>query len=141
MRAGIIWNQLAWGEFYTGRTCSVSCINFLVRFSSQHTAVQLQNLVCLAAYPLALHWEDGLHTFTECVSAPSRLAKGDKREIVVIFGRIDNGQFFFPIKVLLLRHLLSQPQNRCFIGHCWLCFCFENFETLLKEERGREKNP
>lgn len=46
-------------------------------------------------YPPALPWEDGLHTFTQCAFCPSRLAKRDQRGIVVIFGRIDNCQFFF----------------------------------------------
>lgn len=37
---------------------------------------------------------------------------------------------------------LPQALNRCFHEHCWLYFCFEKFETFLKEERSwGKKNP
>lgn len=107
LRLEVLWGQesyfllplelLVWGEFYMGRACSVSCIDLLVRFSPH---LQLFSFEILYVLKLIL-WP--LPGKMDCIPSQSVLPtppggqREKKREIMVIFARINNCQYFFPM--------------------------------------------
>lgn len=150
LRLEVLWGQgpsfllpldpVGMGRILHGRTNSVLCSSFLVLFLPSFIAVLLWNLnyvlTCiLQPFPGKMDYIPS-HSV---LSAPPGWQRGIKGELWSFLEGSIIANFFFSCIGTAFISLPPQPLNRCFIGYCWLWFCFENFETLLKEERGRGK--